>query len=235
MSMNVDSLIGYLKSEDQASAALLFTKVVEKARGDIDYRLKLANWMSMPSTVELRNLVEGFGDYWKDRDFQNDVDEIDSASLHLRSDASYILIPDLRAARTCIAQLLARLDHAYPGMHTQGQTPGWYVEAAAISTGRYIDAETQQIKSGATTAPAALPEEGSVKRVPDHQTLKKVGTEPVTLDASCHGDMPDICVDMGIWVDASGDKWAKIEGDFTPLLPGNRLQLKPKVEFTFGS
>jgi len=56
----------------------LFATMMERADHDSAYAGELAVWLKRGSTLRLRDLVKPFGDYWRNLDFANVVDSLDS-------------------------------------------------------------------------------------------------------------------------------------------------------------
>ena len=68
----------------------ILDKMIDKAAKERDYAAAFAKWLEDGSTTELRTLAEPFGDYWKDLEYSNIVDTIDSAFLHIDEDQKVI-------------------------------------------------------------------------------------------------------------------------------------------------
>lgn len=60
---------------------VLFAKMSERADSDSPYAGALLQWLRRGSTSELRDLCEPFGRYWRDLQFANAVDGLDSLRL----------------------------------------------------------------------------------------------------------------------------------------------------------
>lgn len=73
----IDTFRKFLKSDEEHK---LLDKMVAHGVGEnLVYACELDRYITRGSTLELRELVKPFGDYWKDRDFFNLVNGIDSA------------------------------------------------------------------------------------------------------------------------------------------------------------
>lgn len=72
-----DTFRQFLKSDEEHK--LLDKMIAHAADDNLVYACELDRYVTRGSTLELRELVKPFGDYWKDRDFFNLVNGIDSA------------------------------------------------------------------------------------------------------------------------------------------------------------
>lgn len=62
----------------------LFAKMEERAEGSAEYAAGFLVWLRHGSTLRLRELVVPFGDYWRDLEFANTVDYLDTAMAHVK-------------------------------------------------------------------------------------------------------------------------------------------------------
>ncbi|MCW3783010.1 hypothetical protein [Defluviimonas salinarum] len=77
----IRSLRKTLFDRGNRDAHLLFDAMVLRAKADGGYGAEFVCFAEVPSTVALREISRPFGDYWKDLEFANRIDEIDAAML----------------------------------------------------------------------------------------------------------------------------------------------------------
>lgn len=84
MNKFINKLKFYLESIQHERALSLVLEIEGKAKINKDFSNKLNAFInSKGSTIELRELLSCFGDYWKGVNHQNKVDAIDTGVMHI--------------------------------------------------------------------------------------------------------------------------------------------------------